>query len=36
MISNDNIKVVCQYQLATAWIRLKQMKKLKETNDQLT
>ena len=36
MIPNDNIEVVLQRQMVVAWIRLRQMKKLKETkpNDQ--
>ena len=36
MIPNDNIEVVLQRQMVVTWIRLRQMKKLKETkpNDQ--
>ena len=35
MMPNDNIKVVHQHQMVVAWIRLRQMKKLKETNFQV-
>ena len=31
MMQNDNIEVVHQHQMVVAWIRLRQMKKLKET-----
>ena len=31
MMPNDNIEVVHQHQMVVAWIRLRQMKKLKET-----
>ena len=38
MMPNDNIEVVRQYQMVVAWIRLRWMKKLKETkpNGQFT
>ena len=38
MMPNDNIEVVRQHQMVVAWIRLRQMKKLKETkpNGELT
>ena len=38
MMPNDNIQVVRQYYMVVTWIRLRQMKKLKETkpNGQFT
>ena len=38
MMPRDNIEVVRQHQMMVAWIRLREMKKLKETepNGQLT